>query len=350
MDGWRKFSEVRRGDTAYGYNFERNKMERTPVTSVNVFDEPSSLVVYENSRAKWECTPDHKNVVVSRGGVIKRVLGKDLREGQFLIGPKPLHEPPKKNLFSRDFIAIAGWVMSEGSYRQDGSIMLGQSVVKNPRYVKYLSEILGEPKIYKNLAVWRIVKDWAYFYRILMPNKVPSHKFITDMNNCQRRLFLYEFFRGDGNCSNGQVETYMPDKDTIRRNRDFFVSNQTHRCFQKSPESQNAIQMLASLSGFSTYLNKKGHLTILQAKTMMHLKNSLKSVTVWDEGVWCPTTGLGSWICRAYGRVFITGNSHPVEAAEYGLLGAGEGKTIILKPHKEQPLPGYVGGKQAWMR
>ena len=43
--------------------------------------------------------------------------------------------------------------------------------------------------------------------------------------------------------------------------------------------------------------------------------------------------------------------SHPVEAAEYGLVGAGEGKAIIYKkPIKSTHIPRPMGMQQGWMR
>jgi hypothetical protein len=53
---------------------------------------------------------------------------------------------------------------------------------------------------------------------------------------------------------------------------------------------------------------------------------------------------------RYQNKPFKNKYSHPVEAAEYGLLGAGEGKAVILKPHKKTAPPPHMGAKQAWMR
>ena len=53
---------------------------------------------------------------------------------------------------------------------------------------------------------------------------------------------------------------------------------------------------------------------------------------------------------RYQDKPFKNKYSHPVEALEYGLLGAGEGKAIIHKVMKEAPSPRHEGTRQAWMR
>lgn len=124
--------------------------------------------------------------------------------------------------------------------------------------------------------------------------------------------------------------------------------------------------MVKTKDGYIRYVQgkdlKEGHSFLDPFPLKKASRKSLFSREITDmttgtsEGVWCPTTTLGNWICRAEERVFITGNSHPVDALGYLLLGAGEGRRIIeskLKPKLDLTVPRFDEeldrNSEAWM-
>ena len=359
--GWKRFDKLNVGDDIMVVS-DDNLLHVDKVLAVNVFDGVHQAIRMCSSQADFIFTEDHRHFVQNRHG--KQFIRKtvDLSTDMNFIAP-PMEKRARKDVKLSDrFVRIAAWVAAEGSYRRnDQAIMLAQSKTANPEYTAYLRYLLANDQCVvahdtnSDMQTWRITKELAWAIRRFMPNKAPSPEFIMMMNNQQRRLFLYEFMRGDGNCSNGKTATLMPDKQKIAHPKDFHVTGQSHRIFQKSKESADALQMIGSLCGLPISLSesKNGWVANIRQQPSInvgHLKRS--KVTV--DGVWCPTTATGNWIMRRKGRVIVTGNSHPVEACQYGALEyvAVESPAYGFKsvPDWQRKLMANSGHSDPWKR
>ena len=159
-----------------------------------------------------------------------------------------------------------------------------------------------------------------------MPDKCPSYDFVMKMRNSQRRLFLYECLRGDGFYGGS-----MPEKDGIKRNRDFWLNRRydndvegkiTPRFTAKRKKHIDVLQMMATMVGIETHIRTKRQKNGEAYDLSFIDKNKIntgrmKKQKITADGVWCPKTSTGAWVMRRHGIVLITGNSHIADSAEY---------------------------------
>ncbi len=324
--GRRHSASGRRGYAVYGYNMETGRLEPTIVGAVNFFEGQHEAVRIAGEHSAWVSTPAHRNVVVTRAGRAKIVRTSDLNEGHTLLLAAPEDRPRKQQPFSDDFISLAAWVMAEGTYRPaDDAVTLCQSATHNPAYCEYLDALLAKfpgtirhdgPRT-NGMRTWRIRQETAWLLRQWMPLKAPSAAFVARMSNANRRRFLYEFWRGDGHAGGP-----LDDPGPITRLRDFRPTRTSARAFQKRVDAVDALQMMATLAGVPLTVRpaRAGFVMTLQTAHAGFGLQERTRKTVEVGAVWCPETALGTWVCRQGGRTFITGNSHPHDALQYGVV------------------------------
>lgn len=341
--GWKLPEQLREGETIYGYDLETQRITKTTVEKLNVFQGESQIISWRNSTTSFRSTPAHNNVAKHRTGRIGLVQTADLNSAYYLMCAASEDRARKDRPFSDEFISLAAWVAAEGSFRQnDDAILLGQSIHHNPAYCEYLEGLLTKfPGTISHdtdgwsnpgMRSWRITKETAWLLRYWMPDKCPSPAFIAKMCNGNRRRFLYEFLRGDGHA--GGV---LPDPGDLGRARDFAPHSVSPRIGQKRSDVMDALQMMATLSGIRTQVRptmSNGFpgfsMTVFTREPLFGIARRERH-TETTNGVWCPTTGTGTWICRQKGQTFVTGNSHVADALGYagtrvfgfGILGKG---------------------------
>jgi hypothetical protein len=327
--GWKRPDELRDGHPIYGFDVSLQRLVPTEVERVNIFPGEHDVIAWRGDFSSFISTGAHRNIVRHKTGDIRIVPTVDLNTAHSLICAASEDRPRKQQPFSDEFIALAAWVAAEGTYRLDNdAILLCQSRSHNPAYCEYLERLVGsfhgtimhdaEERLNPKMQTWRIVKETAWLLRYWMPNKCPSPEFIARMSNVNRRLFVYEFIRGDGHAGGP-----LPNPGLLSRAREFMPNHVTPRISQKRRDVIDALQMMATLSGLRTHLrnireNERPihHLTVLSQHPFLGLarKNRVRETS---NGVWCPTTATGSWVCRQDGQTFITGNSHVCDALGY---------------------------------
>ena len=339
MDGWKSESELSGGEPIYGYDMNLGKLVEANIISVNRFNSKQYNVIhYDSQMLDMMVTPNHNCIAKRRtntrdkanGGYkeIKHnfefVKAQDLHSGHGILYVASQHESlrhPKNREFSNEFVKLCAWVMTEGSYRKDGSILITQSVGHNPQYINEISYLLSkyptsthakQDVIHRGFAnrVWRIYRETAILIRQMMPNKYPSPEFINKMTQTQKRIFLYEAIKGDGDW--GPEQTNLKD---IKRNRDFWTKDKTPRICTRKKEEADSMQHMATLIGMKSTINKGGNsYKVSLVRRGVEGGRGQKPIEEQVPFVWCPTTTTGTWIARRNGKPFITGNSHTCDA------------------------------------
>lgn len=345
LDGWKAWDALSVGTTIYAYDLSQQSLVLDTVQNVWIYnDDPLGydMMHVTNQSLDMMVTPDHRCVASRRTVSLAReirhpyelVAAKDLHSGHYLmraIGQNPHSRErvrgSKDREYSDDFIRLCAWVMTEGSYHSTNSIVLTQSRSHNPQYIEEINAIaLRYPScIFQKTdilpgqqyasAAWGIRYELNALIRHLMPSKYPSAKFIAEMTMAQKRFFLYEAIKGDGDWGPSQ-----PYKGTISRNRDMFLGTPKHspRIACGKAGEADAIQIIATLIGLRATIS---HATPHSFKVTLHRSlphTAFRGCEVRQAHVpfvWCPETQTHTWIARRNRTIFVTGNSHICDAA-----------------------------------
>ncbi len=266
------------------------------------------------------------------------IEAKDLHTGHHLLRVAKIDENIRRSKdkeYSNDFIKLCAWVMAEGHYRENGQIFVVQSILANEEYCRQLVELsksFNKDMVYftgqhKNSCINMVIRwEIAKLIRDVMPCKYPSAKFISEMTASQKRLFLYEALKGDGD--NVGV---LPPVETITRERDFWNTDKTPRLACGKKEEADSVQHIATLLGIRTWVkppsNRGNYYQV--SFTRMGERTSLDKVDkelTKSDFVWCPETNTHTWVARRNGHIFVTGNSHPGDAVSHGIA------RLLLRP------------------
>lgn len=347
--GWKRHEDLSIGEKVYGYDFEKDTLQCCRLTKINKFDGKTTTIRFRGQHIDMVVTPGHKciaNHKWSKG--IRFVEASNLSTSDFLMRTSSYKRQSKK-WYSDDFVSLCAWVMTEGTYRsgKSGAVTIVQSKSYNEPYCMEIDRLVnkfGGRRSKKagnhDMISWQISGEQAELIKHTMPFKYPTPEFIHRMTNPQRRLFLYEAIRGDGTWNKG--EGHLPAPIKMVRNREFFIRDKTPRLFQKNRLAVDALQIIATLCGIRASIHPKkspyypdgrcdGWSISFTRQGRWTGINKLEQITGETPFVWCPQTELGTWVARRNGHVFITGNSHPLDAISHGLA------KLFFRAKEERP-------------
>ena len=366
--GWKTYDQVQAGDAVYGFSMPTQDLEVTRVTAVNVYPGLHAAVRFYGQPLDMVVTPNHR-VMAARRIAKNRgwhpavpVLATDLHSNHYFLRVSTLSAGGRTSYYTDEFVRICAWVSAEGSYRTNGGVRLFQSRSHNPQYVEELDRLLfrypgvtrqGEDRV---VAVWNLTRELAKLIREAMPSKIPSPEFIAAMRPPQRRLFLYEFIRGDGTWEHAEYGPLPPPPERLSVITRFWVRPGTPIISQKRKDAIDCLQHIATLSGIRSSIHQWGQSGIwylsLTRQGRYTAADKMSSVAIEIDGAWCPTTSLGTWVARRNGHVFITGNSEHGDSLGYGLGVKFPIPKLIERPRKPQPRrsnPVGISGDRSWM-
>lgn len=352
-EGWRCHDQLRPDQIVYGYDREAGRLRETRVRAVHVFPGVHAAIRLANSRLDVPVTGAHRWVARHKGTAPVLVETQHLNTAHTLVLAAPLARRPRA-VYSDAFVRLCAWVMTEGTYRRNGAIVITQSRTHNPKYAEELDALTAQfpgtraGQVVKPagvFGVWRITREAAAMVRQAMPDKHPSAAMIVGLTIRQMRLFLYEAIRGDGTWGRG-LHGPIPPPPRLDRARAFWVRPTTPRMFQKSSGAVDALQMLGALAGLriASRSVRSGHLLSFHRQSRRGLwVSSLRQEPTVLDGVWCPETETGTWVGRFNGQVFITGNSHIANALEYAIARADMPMSAKAERVEELKFENYLG-------
>ena len=335
MAGWRHHEDLKEGAEVYGWRHGRLVPDQ--IRSVHRFVGDVPALSFSSDSISMVVTPEHR-CLARRRRTYRRgpshlveaafIPAAKLTTGHYLVrsGVVARFRPR----FSDDFVALCGWVFAEGHYRGDGAISINQSPSANAEYCARLDHLVlkfGGRRVGDRggrLKHWRIRSETAALIQLLMPGaKVPDPQFWTQLSCHQARLFVYEACRGDGHWAN-LPDIPLPNPPTrFWRSLENFFHRSTVRIWQMVPERIEALQIIATLGGLPSQrhpIDAQGRhgLSLLSRRFLTCIGGTTRAEVIVPMA-WCPETESGAWIARRNGSVFVTGNSHPVDALGYGV-------------------------------
>jgi DNA modification methylase len=316
--GWLRHDEVQAGDECAGYDLDAGMARWTTVHAVHRYPFSGDLVSVEKRDLSMRLTGNHRVIAQKRygrtgaRGATQVIRADELTPQHFIPRAATWQDGPATKAVGIDMAALLGWVAAEGwiNFRR---VMLSQSLTVNPAKVQQIDALvrrLGGDTYRTRQRTWR-GRDWTDCIWSLprdvsadVMRLLPGKRLTWDLLGLpedERRALLDAFIAGDGHIrSDGRRSIYQHIDNVI---------------------TVDVLQAIAVTLGYKTSRTCDGD------RWVLYLTQGGRSVTLrgtngttepigrerYDGIVWCPTTGTGTFIARRNGRVFITGNSFPLE-------------------------------------
>lgn len=332
VSGWKKYSDLHEGTIILTKNINNGLLEWKPIKKMCVFpDYEGDLISLESRSFSALTTPEHEWIVYDNStGVHKDRVVTSASISEY--GHHRIHRTGKyiadNSPYSDDFIELCGWYLTDGSVRKNRKtpqVFLYQSSIGNVskclRIESLLSRLGGlqSTYIYKRTQekVYRLKKDLASSIVSVLPDRVLTPSFISQLSASQAGLLISTMVDGDG------FREYNSKGEVIR----------TRFC-TKSSISASLFQMLCVIAGFSSSLVERDMskyspissklsnipkmktifvVTILNRDKIQILKGQKKLIRGVKKLVWCPQVENQSFVARRGGSTYITKNT-PVQA------------------------------------
>lgn len=321
-NGWKKYDELANESEIYVLDPETKKGRWGKLNKIFYYDKDNVDVYDFNSRnISVIATHDHSWMINNDHTGWNKRHSEELRHGDSIPLAVESSDIPTENTYTDDFVELAGWVITEGSYsvgpamRARGShdIKIYQSQV-HPEEVERIRSLFERVGIKRkahldNRGCWHFVfaKDNALKIRELFPKKALTMAFVSRLTKQQLELLLDTMIKADGN-----------ERENNRR------------CFiNTTKETIESVQHICTLLGIATNVSEyddgdenHAHKFVLYLKKTssvdvgsMLAKGTL-TVKKFTGRVWCPNTDAGFWLARNDGKVFYTGNTNQADLVD----------------------------------
>jgi len=300
--GWRRYSDLKVGDTIYVFDLATKKIKEDAVKAVNLYEYDGDMLLFEGRKLSFLVTPNHK--IVRRVFHGNKYLLEDAdavyRHKTPVIIPLAAEvDRPDYEKFTDDEIRLMAWFLSDACMEKNKNrIRIYQSPKKYADRIRGLLNRLGirftESKDYGQWSgenrVFNIYGETAAKWRAYTKcnrNKIPED-FLRNASARQFRIFIEEYALADG-CFE-------------RRGR--------IRIAKKNEEMANDLLYVYTLAGIAAKREYRKQSTPVVTSYKRKHASMIRIRKVHYKGkVWCPTTDTGTFIAKRNGHVFITGNS-----------------------------------------
>jgi hypothetical protein len=348
-DGWKRYNEIQKDDIVYSYSIENKKIELDIAKDVIINEYSGEMYEIKNSNLDMLLSPNHRVLYRQRGGdyLIKKAKEFENFKSQVQFPVAGLYEGT--TILSDEKIALAAWIISEGSFLGSG-IRIYQKYEEKTQIIKNLLDKIGYGytlnKRSDGMNVFYIhskhKKDILFFVK---DKDIPEWVYSLDQR--QFDIFLSNLVKGDG-CANSETsgQYYSSNVDLIDR-----------------------LQIACTLHNYRTIKQykkggfKNGGWRLLYSKRdtvdYAFSKNDIKKVE-YKGIIWCVNTSNTTIICRRNGKVFITGNcmghDHKKSVGLVTKLSLASGKGGLKLRHRKQLyartgsfLKGYEDNKVSYV-
>jgi len=313
--GWKRYDEIKVGDTVATYNMETGETEWQRLTDVYVAEYEGKMFHVKTATTDYKVTPHHRMVVKTSTGKDKfEELQTIVDKGTFgsLSWPKcALGQNREPVVINDDLLRLIGWVMTDGSYGQQRGVPVVRIHQGKQEGIDKIQEILdrlgicyrefardrdtahvcGRPLLSRlterSFSLSTAASKW---FTELLPDKYSLPDWFHDLSTRQFSIFISAVLDGDG---------HVRDKESVIYGRESFLSQ---------------LQALAVTNGVAARLRKDN-----RGQTILSLPNSKRGyINKFDEQVrevhysgiiWCGTVENGTLITRRNGIPLVSGNT-----------------------------------------
>lgn len=324
LGGWKSCNEVRVGDTILSYNMDKQVVELDNVRSV--FNYPGTTPVVRFKSQSFDAVSTENHRWVCRGHNSSSVFVETSHIEQLKWPDYPIirvadNNMPDNGNLSDGQLQLIGWLMTDGSYYKPGRpyhMNLCQSTKrpKGQKVYQHMVDTLSKlgytysdscnDDNYHTIYVFK--NEFFEWVRNTFPDRVLTFSFVSTLSQHQALVLMQSMMEGDGWGTN-LVSSFTCG--TVQK-RDVFQ----YLCFKAGYCTNSYTYDDTNRKSYGNVTNKSGYIQstkphyvvkVLKYK-VAQIYDSNKSRETCD-GVWCVSTGNGTWVARRDGKVFITGNS-----------------------------------------
>ncbi|HOK56274.1 MAG TPA: ribonucleoside triphosphate reductase [bacterium] len=331
-DGWKKYDQVKKGDTIYTFNIKNGIIEKKEVKHVFVREYEGVMYNLKNRNQDQLISPGHR--------VVRRIFNTD----RFALEPiekvielmSPVVIPVKGENINEEYdiedskIKLLAWILSEGSIEKQGShrVSIYQSEEKHPENYNEIIDLLKINELeysirpQSSLGICTHIrlksKPSKVIHNLLGSEKKQFPSFLLKLSKKQAKLFIDTYIKGNGWEEKFRKRITVTDK-----------------------EAMDIITGVAVLAGYNFNvkerevggISKKTQYIITLTETQYDYIQEIKPVE-YKGIIWSVNTENETVIARRNGQIFITGNT-PFTNLTFDLK--------VSEVYKDQPV--IIGGK-----
>jgi hypothetical protein len=317
--GWLRWDQIESGDEVLGIDPRTGKGAWHPVEDV-----------YRRHRTNWEMirfkgasfdaltTPDHRWLVrFGETGRYRWTTSDAIRTSDQIPLVVPPDHLPSEAKWDDDFVRLVAWFWTEGSWHSYGG-QLSQSRRVNPQNTHEITETLrrlyGEPGPMGRFGKhrWRISEraDGQRLFclssgvakelrQVMNERKAVTPEFLLSLTGPQLTEYIDISLRADGCCRADGCRSLSQREESRIKSFEFACALAGMSCVVHQ-------RSMAGRPAWTASLVKQDYIAPVRSAT----QNGRATVTKerYTGMVWCPQTGLGNFVARRNGSVYLTGN------------------------------------------
>ena len=321
LNGWKKYNEISIGDKILSYNMQTQHITNDAITHIHIYEGIHNVIKFQHSSFNAVSTTEHRWVTQKGNQPPKFITTEHICNNKWPDYPilKIADNKFSDNKNISDFeLQLIGWLMTDGYYKDNQSMMLYQSENTDNKkniYNKMISVLKSlnmdfhdrirnnnYHEIYLNKCD---VTDWI---RAEFPNRILTYTFINTLSQHQSNVLVNAMLDGDGYSGKFDCHFVCGDKEKS----DVFQylccrAGIATNCKCILPDDKKHYGKVANECGYVVTKQPYYIVSVLRRKRAHIYPQHRTNITT--NGVWCVTTNNETWIARRNGCVFITGNS-----------------------------------------
>lgn len=308
--GWLLYDEMTVDDEILTVNPDTLQNEWSSINYIYRGIESNSLLrVRSRNNFDVKVTPGHRWLVSNKKtGKVYFNTTENLKKSEQLIMHGSTIEQTTE-VYNDAFVALVGWVVTDGSLCNTNQVMITQSWIANESKCEYIELLLKEVgadfKEYNyrsSVSVFYIGGEIAAALRkVVTKTRGLIPEFLLSLSTRQLQILLGSILDGDG-CRLESGKIMIADSLRYPEHMDMYcmlISMLGRRVMYSVGEGSYSYQLMSKSNSSSRY---------------NYSKVSVDSLDISDEKysgvVWCPNTDNGTFYGMKNGSVFLTGNTH----------------------------------------
>jgi hypothetical protein len=202
----------------------------------------------------------------------------------------------QESIYSDELVELIGWIITEGSFRKDGSIVIVQYGMNNRNKIENLIKSLGLTYFKKKRGDFIINVNPSKLIRDVLPKKELTYDFVSSLSRKQLDKLYRVMISADGTKNNNGHESFIQVNQTTIDAFQYLcvLIGKQSKWFTKKP--------------WPNHFGKQD-IQIVSVKKNKRISNFKKELVDYNGIVWCPELKNGTIFCRRNGHTYPSGQT-----------------------------------------